>query len=119
MRKGSGEGFDWSMMEKRNWVQIFRYLTGDTHGEFRDLITKSIRYYLCSSAYNEVAIIEALRLSSVDTTEIKKHVDKAVTNGDDPTYYDRLYGLAMNYKRMLDELRADKKSSPSTSQFYH
>ena len=81
------------------------------------MITKSIRYYLCSSPYNEVAIIEALRLSSVDTTEIKKHVDKAVTNGDDPTYYDRLYGLAMNYKRMLDELRADKKSSPQRPSF--
>ena len=80
--------------------------------------TRSVDLLLVKN-HNEVAIIEALRLSSVDTTEIKKHVDKAVTNGDDPTYYDRLYGLAMNYKRMLDELRADKKSSPSTSQFYH
>lgn len=28
----------------------------------------------------EIAILEALRLSSVDTTEIKKHIDKAITN---------------------------------------
>lgn len=47
------------------------------------------------------------------------HIKGPLQNGEDPTYYDRLYGLAMNYKRMLDELRADKKSSPSTSRFYH
>ena len=46
------------------------------------------------------------------------HIKGPLQNGEDPTSHDRLYGLAMNYKRMPEELRADKKSSPSTSRFF-
>ena len=46
------------------------------------------------------------------------HIKGPLQNGEDPTYHDRLYGLALNYKRMLKELRVDKKSSPSTSRCF-